>query len=115
LKKEIKVANIFPVILNGHPLQCPSGELRIINELIGYLYCFLDGHAYPDNTDKTTETIAKMLQYAKFNKITRELVFSFPKEIRIQFNLKENYTISLINGDVFGFYCNDLIGLRDQD
>jgi hypothetical protein len=109
LEKTIKVGGIIQLTLDGRPPRQATGKMTILNELIGYLYCFLGGSVYPGNKPQTTKTLAKMLVNAQLYDNHNNLCFSFPKKIRQKFDLNQCYSISLIKGDVFGFYCKDLL------
>ncbi len=107
MKKNIKVAGLIPITLAGGSLQEVRGCTKTLNDLVCYLYCFLENCAYPGNTPQTTKTIGKMLQNAVFK--DNILSFTFPKKIRAQFRLQGRYYLNLNTGSAYDFYMDDLL------
>ncbi len=102
-RKRIRVAGEIDFYF-GMPLDInKAAEVDIIlNDLIAYLHCFLDGAIYLGDREKTSHIIEEMLIHAQ--KKNNSLFFSFPEDITRQFLLKKHYEMPLIRGEAFKIY-----------
>ena len=96
------------IVINATPTMHLNGAPREINDLICYLYCFLDSSVYPGNKPQSTKVIRKILVNAHLS--NNILAFSFPKKIRLQFCLQKKYRINISDKNTaFDFFIDDLL------
>ncbi len=105
MKKEILVAGHIPFSLGGIPKRNNTTVEKKINELAGYLMCFLS-HICQSNDEKQN-IICTMLENAEVD--GEKLYFAFPQDIRTQFHLNDEYCVNLNGAEkLTHFYCEKL-------
>lgn len=106
MQKKFIIAN--KLTIKETPTTHLAGAPREINNLICYLYCFLDSGVYSDNKPQSTKVIRKMLMNAHLSNSI--LSFSFPRKIRLQFCLQKKYRINIRDKNTaFNFFIGDLL------
>jgi len=106
VQKKLVVAK--KITIDEIPTAQLSGAFKEINDLISYLYCFLDSNAYPGNKPQSTKVIHKMLTHAHLSNDI--LSFSFPKKIRLQFCLQKKYCLTVNKKNTaFDFFIDSLL------
>jgi hypothetical protein len=80
---------------------------KVLNELVLYLLCFLEGHVYSENSEQARSVIEEMLEKSKITENTIEL--SFPENIISQFRFPHSFEVPLQYNAGFTFYKEELL------
>ena len=101
----VRVAQKIQISL-GKPIQSSDPKMRALHELLCYLQCFLETHAFTENKPRVHKVIKKMMLNANLK--NNILSFSFPAKLRRQFKLHKRYSMALTHDDIFTFFLRDL-------